>query len=66
MNWRWWRRCGDDEERPATDAVKSAREKLAETQQRGKEVREVTEDLRAMRRRNRFAEMIADTMRLRP
>lgn len=62
---RWWRRRHrtDACEAPPTQAVQSAREKLAETQQRGKEVREVTEELRQLRRRNRFAEMIADTMR---
>lgn len=64
MRWPWQRPRTEPAEE-VEQAHRDAERKLAEACRRDREVREVTEKLRELRRRNHFAEIIAESMRVR-
>lgn len=67
MKWPWQRRrrSADDSEE-AEVARHQAERKLRDACRRHRDIEEVTEQLRELRERNRFAAMIEETMRVQP
>jgi hypothetical protein len=63
MRWWPWSRRPETDTGEAEQARRQSEEKLAQTCRGEGEVREVAERLRELRRRNRFGDMIADSMR---
>lgn len=65
MRWPWSRRSKPDTDE-AEAARRAAEQKLTETTRQQDEINEVSRRLRELRQRNRFADMIVETMRPQP
>jgi hypothetical protein len=60
-----FRRRGKDKEDPADKALREARDKVKEIEERGEEVTALAESLKHMRERNHFAEQLEELIRRR-